>query len=121
MKQLAILVCVLVSSASAARAEDSAPPSLKCDIGPVDRQFGGTSWIVYSCDDQLSMVVVSAEGNPAAPFYFILNPKGEAYQIYGEGTGSKDASDMAGDELSHLQVNELRELLAATKSAKKSD
>jgi hypothetical protein len=89
---------------------------MKCETGPVDRQFGGTNWVVYSCDDQRSMVVVSVKDNPASPFYFILSPKADSYDVYGEGNGSKSASDAAGGELSRLSIEELRQLLAATRT-----
>jgi hypothetical protein len=61
------------------------------------------------------MVVVSTEKNPAAPFYFMLIPESGAYRIYGEGTGNKQFSDQAGDELSRMRAAELEKLLADTK------
>jgi hypothetical protein len=62
------------------------------------------------------MVVVSAPGNPALPFYFLLKPNGGSYAIEGEGNGDKKASDAAGDSLSKMTPAEFAALLAATKA-----
>lgn len=88
---------------------------MKCETGPLIRTFGGTDWLVYSCDDRASMVVFSAPGNPAMPFYFFLKPEAGTYRIEGEGTGDKQASHAAGDSLSKLTPTEFASLLAATK------
>lgn len=45
---------------------------LNCDIGPGTKTFGKSSWLVYSCTDNKSLVMVSAPGSPAVPFYFFL-------------------------------------------------
>ncbi|HEU4961906.1 MAG TPA: hypothetical protein VFT56_16080 [Sphingomonas sp.] len=93
----------------------STPAPMKCEVGPAHRTLGGTQWIVYSCDDQASMVVVSAQGNPASPFYFFLKPAGGAYSVSGEGNGNKEASDAAGDALAKMTPAEFAALLAETK------
>lgn len=62
------------------------------------------------------MIVVSAEKNPAAPFYFVLTPTSGAYTFNGEGSGDKAASDAAGDALARLSPRQLADLLAATVS-----
>jgi len=90
---------------------------MKCETGPVNKTFGGTNWIVYSCDDRISMVVVSAEGNPASPFFFVLKPNDGGYVIMGEGNGDRDASKAAVDALSKMTADELATLLADTKRA----
>ena len=71
---------------------------------------------MYSCDDQASMAILSAPGNPASPFYFFLVPEAETYKIVGEGAGDKKASDAAGDDLSRLTPAEFAALLAETKA-----
>lgn len=100
---------VLLTAASA-----DAAPALRCFTGPVNRTFGGTNWLVYSCDDARSMVVVSAVENPAAPFVFYLTPDGDRYRVIGEGNGSKEASDKAGDALSSMSDADFAALLRAT-------
>ena len=89
---------------------------MKCETGPVTKMFGGTEWIVYSCDDQASMVVLSAPGNPASPFYFFLKPEAEGFRLTGEGNGDMKVSDAARDDLSKLTPNDFAALLAATKA-----
>ena len=115
MKLRLIAAFVLSLTAGAVHAEPQAPTPLKCETGPANRQFGGTDWLVYSCDDGRSMVVISSSGNPASPFYFVLTPVNGAYKIYGEGNGSQSASDAAGAELSHMKQEDLADLLAETK------
>jgi hypothetical protein len=92
------LAAMLLMAASA----DDARPRLECSIGPVERTFGGTAWVVYACSDQRSVVVVSKQDNPASPFVFILSPDHGHYRIYGEGNGSKAASDAALADLKAL-------------------
>lgn len=121
---LARLVMLGLFAAGIGRAEAqqtaSSSPPMKCETGLANRTFGGTSWTVYSCDDQASMVVVSAQGNPASPFYFFLQPNGGTYTVTGEGNGDKKASDAAGDALSKMTPADFAELLAATKASNTS-
>ena len=84
-----------------ARSEASERPQ-RCEMGPIERTLGGTEWLVYGCEDRKSFVVLSAEGNPAMPFYFVVTEIGGKLTIRGEGTGSKTASDAAGKELEML-------------------
>ncbi len=93
----------------------SKPQPLKCDIGPVSKTYGKTQWLVYSCDDNRSLVFVSAPGNPATPFYFRLSPHEKEYRLTGEGTGSKDATSAAFDELQALSEREIAALIDQTK------
>jgi len=67
--------------------------SLKCNVGPVTKTYGSTEWLVYSCDDNHTVVIVAASGNPAMPFVFNFSPSNNGYQLHGEGTGSKEATD----------------------------
>jgi hypothetical protein len=108
-------ILLLSFAAGAVQAEPPASTPMKCETGPVHRQFGGTDWLVYSCDDGRSMVVISSSGNPASPFYFVLTPLEGTYKIYGEGNGSKAASDAAGAELARLKQEDLAALFAETK------
>jgi hypothetical protein len=98
---------------------DPHQPSLICNAGPVKKDFGGTPWLVYGCDDQNTLVVVSAPGSAAAPFYFTLSKKGESYGVRGEGTGSHVASDAAHKELLSLPPNSIAELLMQTQKLKR--
>ncbi|CAN5553362.1 hypothetical protein BH09PSE4_BH09PSE4_17700 [soil metagenome] len=94
---------------------------MKCETGPIDRQFGGTDWIVYACDDGGSVVIVSKAGNPASPFYFVASPKDGSYVLNGEGTGSKVASDAAGDAINALGSAGFRQLFDAASHVKRAN
>ena len=119
MKLAVMAFGALFAASVAASAEGAGPaaPQLRCEIGPVIRHFGGTDWLVYSCDDGRSMVVVSTEKNPAAPFYFLLTPASAGYRIDGEGNGNKQASDAAGDDLARMSAADFINLLAETRRA----
>lgn len=106
---IVILVALLFAQVGAE------PAPMKCDIGPIERDFGGSPWIVYSCEDGKSVVLVSGADNPAAPFVFIAHPDGEHYRIHGEGNGDKAASDRAGDALRALGDDGIRDLLRETR------
>ncbi|MEJ1967191.1 MAG: hypothetical protein WDN03_00930 [Rhizomicrobium sp.] len=56
----------------------------QCKTGPVTKLYGGPTWLVYSCDDDRSVVIVSAPGSPAAPFYFSYFPEAGGYHLSGE-------------------------------------
>jgi hypothetical protein len=84
----------------------NAAPPLNCDVGPVTKEFGSVTWLVYSCNDATSVVVVSAPGSPAMPFYFFFSLEGTAYRIRGEGTGSKAVTDAALKDLRALSTND---------------
>ncbi len=103
---------VPVSVASKELAANS--PPLKCDIGPVIKKFGATQWLVYSCDDRRTVVIVSAPGNPAMPFYFTFHPGEKGYRLMGEGTGGKDATAAAFDELKALSEPDITALIEQT-------
>ena len=113
-----VLLALLAATAAPPPAPQQ-PAPMACETGPVSRAFGGTQWLVYSCADQASMVVVSAQGNPASPFVFILSPANGQYRVRGEGNGDRKASQAAGDALSKLTAAELADLLAATKAGKR--
>lgn len=112
-----LLLLLMPTSAEAQQAAAQPSQPMRCETGPVTRTFGGTKWIVYSCDDAVSLIVVSAHGNPASPFFFYLRPKAESYELVGEGTGDKGATDAAGAELSELSAAEIAVLVAETKAA----
>jgi hypothetical protein len=98
----------------------SKPPAMQCFFGPVARTIGGAPWLLYACDDGKSLVVVTDQHNPASPFYFVISPHGATFNLNGEGTGSKVASDAAGDELSKMSVAQVAELWAQAKKVGRS-
>jgi hypothetical protein len=92
---------------------------LQCDIGPITKVFGSVPWLLYSCDDGKSLVVVSAPGSPAAPFYFFFSPEGRGYHLRGEGTGSKPLTDAAYKELEVLSNKDITNLVGQTIAIRK--
>jgi hypothetical protein len=90
---------------------------LKCEIGPVQKTYGSTQWLIYSCQDSRSLVIITAPGNPAMPFYFLLHPSDDGYRIEGEGTGNKDITDRVLAELQRLSASEIAALISATRDA----
>jgi hypothetical protein len=106
----------LVPSAYGAPKEANQP--LKCTTGPITKMYGGAQWLVYSCDDGRSVVVISAPGNPAMPSQFTLSPQGEEYQLSGEGSGNADATAAAVMDLKALSSKDINSLIQQTKAAK---
>jgi hypothetical protein len=110
--QLLIASTVIVFAASAfGQGNPPTQPSLDCKTGPVSKTYGGTQWLVYSCNDDHSVVATSEQGNPAGPFYFMFYWENGRYRLIGEGTGDKRASDLALADLklfSEIDIQELR-------------
>ena len=88
---------------------------LDCSVGPLSKTYGSTPWLVYACSDEKSVVVMSAPGSPAAPFYFILFQKEGRYVVGGEGTGPKNVTDRAYAELVRLSEAEIAGLITAAR------
>lgn len=101
--------------------EETKPPqeTLDCANGPAARTFGGTPWLVYACSDNHSVVVMSAPGSKAAPFYFMFSWQNGSYRLIGEGTGNKAATDAAYTALHALPITGIQALFAAAKAAKR--
>jgi hypothetical protein len=97
----------------------NAAPPLNCDVGPVTKVFGSVPWLVYSCNDATSVVLVSAPGSPAMPFYFSFSLEGTTYRLRGEGTGSKAATDAALKDLQALSTGDIQALRRETLAVKK--
>lgn len=118
VRLLAAMLSVLMSVSISAIAEDgiSASPPGKCDIGPLNKTFGMTQWLVYSCTTDRNVVIVSAPGNPAFPFVFAFFVRDEKYELHGEGTGDRKASDAAFNELKSLSERDIAALIEETKS-----
>jgi hypothetical protein len=99
----------------------SQKPPLDCHMGPITKTYGGTSWLVYSCDDNGSVVFLSAPGSPAFPFYFVMYATEKGRRIEGEGTGDKKVTDVVVEELQRLSKADVAALIAQTKQVPKSN
>ena len=89
---------------------------LQCEVGPVDREYGGSAFSIYSCDDGKSLVAVAKQGSKAFPFYFIVSPAGEDVLLYGQGDGDSQATRAAFSDLNAISPAEVAELVEATKA-----
>ena len=119
MGRLAVLVVVLYASILTPNLAMGADEPLKCDIGPIQKTYGKTQWVVYSCADGRTVVIHSAPGNPAMPFYFMFFPREDGYRLYGEGTGRKEATAAAHEELKTFSDEDIAALITQTKSGQK--
>jgi hypothetical protein len=90
---------------------------LQCEIEPITKEFGSVPWLLYSCDDGKSLVVVSAPGSRAAPFYFFFSPEGRGDHLRGEGTGLKPLTEAALKDLQALSNAEITGLVGQTIAA----
>lgn len=85
-------------------------PQLSCTLGPLRKTFDKTPWYVYGCDDGYSVIVVTAPGNPGMPFYFFFVKGAKGFDLHGEGTGSKEITDAAFEELKVLTETDVTQL-----------
>jgi hypothetical protein len=117
-----VLVALLYSSmlgAASAEGQEGSVPSQNCTIGPQERTYGKTKWLLYGCDGGSAAVIVPTKGNPAAPFFFLVFRDGGSIRIYGEGVGNKNASDAAMRELKSLPGEALEKVLLDAQSSKR--
>src|ERR1041384_6576015 len=117
MRRLALIAAL--SSALAvstdAFAQGPSQPKLLCDRGPVAiRTFGGTQWQIYGCNDNRSVAIVTAPGSPAIPFYFLLAWVDGVYTVSGEGTGRRDLTAKAYNDLIKLNRQQIDALVNET-------
>jgi hypothetical protein len=119
MKPL-VLICALLWTTALtllpAVSEEPKAQQLQCAIGPINKTYGKTQWLVYSCADSRTLVIVTAPGNPGMPFYFMFSPRENGYQLSGEGTGQRETTDAAFDELRKLSDQNITALIQETKS-----
>jgi hypothetical protein len=92
---------------------------LQCDVGPINQTYGAAAWLVYSCRDGKSVVIVSAPGSSAMPFYFMFSAEGPTYRLVGEGTGSKEITDRVLAELKALRKEDITALVRQTQEVAK--
>lgn len=119
MKSLTLIIMLVAISILIVSGKSNADQNaMKCETGPVKKIFGNTSWLVYSCTDNNTVVVVSDTGNPAMPFHFTFYKKEDGYHLSGEGTGNKLASSAAYAELSKLSESTIKQLINETKNGK---
>jgi hypothetical protein len=91
---------------------------ITCDRGPFgSKTYGGTAWDIYGCNDNRSVAVVTAPGNPALPFYFLFAERNGQYRLSGEGTGRPEITRKAYADLVQLSQKDIQALVKATQKA----
>jgi len=103
----------------AASSAPATPPQKTCNIGPVTKNFGDSAWLVYSCDDNSTLIIIAANDNPAKPFYFKFFQSDGRYHLHGEGRGDREATKSTFGVLKALSKSDIEGLIAATKSTAK--
>ena len=116
MSLLLPLAMLLSSPVLLPGGEDGVDTELTCEVGPVDRQYGGSDFSIYSCDDDKSVVAVAKPRSRAFPFYFIVSPQGGEVRLYGEGDGDSKATRAAFKDLNEFKPADVAALVAATKA-----
>jgi hypothetical protein len=92
--------------------------TFRCNIGPITKTYGQTQWLVYGCNDDKTLVIVAAPDNPGAPYYFTLLPTDAGHSLFGEGTGKKEATAAASDQLKSLSEDDIAGVIKEAKEAK---
>lgn len=87
---------------------------LRCDSGPITKNIGGTTWLVYGCADNKSLSIVSAPTNKAVHFRFTFTADEGGYALHGEGQGDKRLTDAAYQELNAMSEADIVALGTAT-------
>ena len=118
MSMLLSLALLASSTVVLPGGEDGRDLELQCEVGPIDRSYGGSAFELYSCDDGKSLVAVAKPGTRAYPFYFIVSPAGEEVRLYGQGDGDNEAGRDAFADLNEIRPAEVAELVAETRARK---
>ena len=117
LESLALALCLTMLVSVPARGDDAATSEpLLCSVGPVEQTYGNTKWRVYSCDDERSVVIVSAPDSPASPFVFRFMAQGEAYLLQSRGTGKREFTAAAFGELKQMSPQDIAALVRLTRA-----
>jgi hypothetical protein len=116
VRRIAFALLFALAATPALAIDANAPDS--CATGPIEKTYGGTTWLVASCSDGKSLVFVAKEGGNAAPFEFDLTFTGNDYDLAGHGKGDRKFTDAAYADLQKLTGKDVLDLLSATKAVK---
>jgi hypothetical protein len=92
--------------------------TLRCNVGPIERTFGGGPWKVYSCSDGMTLVMTSATSTSNAPFMYIISFEKGRSLVNGSGIpGNGTDVATATQELRRLTAQDFAALISATKKS----
>ena len=109
---VAILVCLPLPAGA-----QTAP--MDCTVGPIIKTFGGSKWVVNSCSDGRTVVLLAMNDSPAFPCFIEIAPSTKGYSIDGRGKGDKQATNAAMDELGALSVADIHAMIDETRQLQK--
>ena len=104
-----------LSIAAAGPAEQAA---LACEIGPVQREFGASTWNIYACSDGKSIVVVPLAAIDGKFGYFFVTPNDQGVVVVGEGWGQDTLFQPVFQQLKQVTAVELAAIVQSAKAAK---
>lgn len=114
---LAAALCLALMICAPAHGDETGREStLICSVGPIEKTYGKTKWLIYSCDDRRSVVMVSAPGSPANPFVFRFLARGNAYVLQSQGTGNREHTAAAFAELKEMSGQDIATLVKLTEA-----
>ncbi len=112
MKVMQIAMAVLVgmgvlgAQSVAEEPEPSVTPA-DCQLGPIEKGFGRSDWLVYGCDDGASLYILARSDNPARGSYFTFTKHEGGYSLRGEGKRKKKITKAAFEDLSFLSADDI--------------
>ncbi len=92
---------------------------MDCRIGPLIKTFGGSKWVVNSCTDGRTVILMATDDSPAFPCFIMIEPSTRGYNIDGRGKGDRQATNAAMDELAALSVADIEGIIDETKRVQK--
>ena len=118
MTRSALVMLTVLLAVFDAAAQGPSEPRITCDRGPFGtRTYGGTAWDIYGCSDNRSVAVVTAQGSPAMPFYFLFAESNGQYRLSGEGMGQPEFTRKAYEDLVRLSQQDIQALAKETQKA----
>ena len=106
-----IVLALALASPLVWAAAPPAEPPLDCKVGPVQREFGASSWNIYACSDGKSAVVVPVKVVNGQFGYFFLTPEGQGVHVAGEGWGNDSSFRPVYKQLQRITTVELRAII----------
>lgn len=107
-----LLVAILACLAPPAGAQTE---PMDCRVGPLIKTFGGSKWVVNSCSDGRTVILMATNDSPAFPCFIKIEPSTKGYSIDGRGKGDRQATNAAMDELGALSVADIQAMIDETK------